>query len=690
MDTHITQRAGSRRTSTLSLQAFVVGVSASVLMTGLLVSGAGVYVSGHFKDTISVSSTLMASMRHHMTADMLHDGLRGVVYSGLYGGVSDNRELAANAQSDIVDYAAQFRAEIAEQEALPLPLSVANAVEGVKAPLEAYIASGESILARVAAGDLATAQSSLVGFDASFQALVGPMSEVSDAIEEANLIAAKEAIKTSQFSDIANWGGVTLIMLLVGCMLVFLRRFLIRPLVDMTNALGKLSEGDLSATASEEQTISEVGGLARVVVAFRSALENSVSLAQRAAKTEDERVSLSTALNRDIAGVVSAAVNGDLSGRITAAFADPELNALARNINDLVGTFDASVSETGKVLSALARTDLTMRVEGNYSGALAKLKTDTNALVDNLNEVVGQLRSTSGTLKVATGEILSGANDLAERTTKQAAAIEETSAAMEQLSTTVSENATRAESANHKAKQVSVTAEEAGDVMRRSNEAMERISNSSAKISNIIGLIDDIAFQTNLLALNASVEAARAGDAGKGFAVVAVEVRRLAQSAANASSEVKTLIEQSGTEVSSGGRLVAEATTKLVSMLDGIRESAGLTDAIAQATREQSSAIAEVTTAIRQMDEMTQHNAALVEETNAAIEQTEGQANELDRIVEVFVVDDSARAVERAPQRARAPQPASVRGQQARVKQAASAYLSEGNAAVKQEDWSEF
>ena len=211
---------------------------------------------------------------------------------------------------------------------------------------------------------------------------------------------------------------------------------------------------------------------------------------------------------------------------------------------------------------------------------------------------------------------------------------------MDQLAATVTDNARKAEDATVKADGVTRTAEEGGVVMAKANAAMESITQSSSKISNIIGMIDDIAFQTNLLALNASVEAARAGEAGAGFAVVAVEVRRLAQSSAQASSQIKALIQQSAAEVSNGSKLVAEASNKLAAMLAMVKDSNAALSGIARASREQASSIDEVNMAVRQLDEMTQHNAALVEETNAAIEQTEGQASELDGVVAVFTVEE--------------------------------------------------
>jgi methyl-accepting chemotaxis protein len=254
----------------------------------------------------------------------------------------------------------------------------------------------------------------------------------------------------------------------------------------------------------------------------------------------------------------------------------------------------------------------------------------------------------------------------------------------------VQQNAQRAKEATGVAAGVTRTAEDGGQVMQHATEAMERITTSSGKISNIIGLIDDIAFQTNLLALNASVEAARAGESGRGFAVVAVEVRRLAQSAAKASSDVKALVEQSSTEVKGGSKLVAEAATKLTAMLTAARTSNTLMEGIARDSQEQAASIEEVNAAVRTMDEMTQHNAALVEETNAALEQAEAQASELDRIVEVFTLAPGDRTQTARPNTddAAPPRPA-VKGLQDKVRDAARSYLGAGNTAPEL-DWAEF
>ena len=450
--------------------------------------------------------------------------------------------------------------------------------------------------------------------------------------------------QSAQAQLISNIVGGIVVLVLIGAA-IFGVVSIARPIRRITTSMGELAEGHLEAEVPYLGRGDEIGAMAEAVQVFR---ENAIKVAAMAEEELDraqkaaERAQMMERFQNAFDGVVAATLEGDFSKRMNSKFADPEIDRISVNFDTLLETVNTGLGEAGEVLAALADTDLTKRVSGDYKGAFARLKADTNKVADKLTEVITQLRHTSRALKTATGEILSGANDLAERTTKQAAAIEETSAAMEQLANTVVENAKRAEDASAKGRSVAQAAEDGGAVMRQANEAMERITASSAQIANIIGMMDDIAFQTNLLALNASVEAARAGEAGKGFAVVAVEVRRLAQSAAEASSEVKALIERSAGEVSGGSQLVSRAAVRLGEVLTAMRENAALIDAIASASGEQASAIAEVTTAVRVMDEMTQHNAALVEETNAAIEQTEGQAVELDRIVEIFVIDANA------------------------------------------------
>ena len=480
------------------------------------------------------------------------------------------------------------------------------------------------------------------------------------------------------------------VLVVLGSLGFLLARQLMAPVPRLAKTMKTIAEGDYQAEVPFTGRGNEVGEMARAVEVFR---ENGLKMSdmteeERAAslRRRAERTDMMVALQAAFGEVVDAAIAGDFSKRVHAQFPDQELNSLATSVNNLVETVDRGIGETGTVLGALANTDLTQRMQGDYQGAFARLKADTNAVSEKLIEVVGGAKQISGSLKQATGEILSGMNDLSERTTKQAATIEETSAAMEQLASTVADNARMAEDANGKAQAVSGSATQSGVTMAEANAAMERITSSSAKISNIIGMIDDIAFQTNLLALNASVEAARAGDAGKGFAVVAVEVRRLAQSAASASADVKALIEQSANEVKGGSKLVSNAADQLASMLAAVNENASLMQSIAKASREQAAAIDEVTVAVRTLDEMTQHNAALVEQTNAAIEQTEAQASELDRVVDVFTLHESAAPV-RTPAATRAA--ASPRGAVDKVRSAARSYLTQGNAAVSA-DWNEF
>ena len=455
-------------------------------------------------------------------------------------------------------------------------------------------------------------------------------------------------------------------------------RGVIAPLHGMQDVMGRMADGDYTSVVPFTDNSDEIGAMAKAVEVFREnglRVQNMTAEEKLAEAGRQRRMEMMQSLQAAFGQVVGAAAVGDFSRRVDPNYDDDELNTLGRSVDSLVSTVERGLSETGTVLAAMAQADLTRRVVGEgFEGAFARLRDDTNAVGDKLTAIVGELRSTSRALKVATGEILSGANDLSERTTKQAATIEETSAAMEQLAATVAQNARQAGDASVKTQSATRTAEEGGEVMGQATLAMERIQTSSEKISNIIGLIDDIAFQTNLLALNASVEAARAGEAGKGFAVVAVEVRRLAQSAAEASKEVKVLIDESGSEVRDGSRLVADAAGKLDAILQAVRENSAIMDAISRASTEQAGGIEEVNVAVRQMDEMTQHNAALVEETNAAIEQTEAQASELDRIVAIFALGDTP------PQAASRPEPKAA---------VAKRYLSQGNAALKA-DWSEF
>ncbi len=343
----------------------------------------------------------------------------------------------------------------------------------------------------------------------------------------------------------------------------------------------------------------------------------------------------------EVAGLVDAAIRGDLTQRINLVGKREFMLRLAEGINALTDTVARSLDQIADFLRALADGNLSQRITGDFQGKFAQIRDDANHTAENLSGVVGRIIHSAGDIRTASAEISAGSTDLAERTEQQAAALEETAAAMEELSATVHTNADTAGNARDVANIAQRAAEQGGVVAGSAVAAMQRIEASSRKVIDIIGVIDEIAFQTNLLALNAAVEAARAGDAGKGFAVVAQEVRILAQRSAQASKEIKALILDSDGQVREGVGLVRKAGDALSGIVTNVNQVASLIADIARASSEQTTALDEVNGMVSQMDEVTQKNAALVEETSAAAQSLAGEASGLRDMVSVFKISGS-------------------------------------------------
>ena len=357
------------------------------------------------------------------------------------------------------------------------------------------------------------------------------------------------------------------------------------------------------------------------------------------------------AIEREIDGLVEEAANGNFGGSIDTSDKSGFFLNLGEGLNRLLSITDLAINDVLRIFSALAKGDLTERVERDYQGSLGQMRDDANNTVDKLSEIISKIRNSSKTISSAANEIATGNADLSQRTEEQASSLEETASSMEEMTSTVRQSADNADQANSLARAAQDKAIEGGNVVSRAVEAMEEINSSSKKISDIIGVIDEIAFQTNLLALNAAVEAARAGEQGRGFAVVAGEVRNLAQRSAAAAKEIKDLIRDSVGKVEDGSRLVNESGETLTEIVSAVENVSSMMREISEAAREQSSGIEQVNTAVSQMDEMTQQNAALVEEVSAAGEAMAEQASSMHQMMEFFRLGDNV--IDEAPMRAK-------------------------------------
>lgn len=302
----------------------------------------------------------------------------------------------------------------------------------------------------------------------------------------------------------------------------------------------------------------------------------------------------------------------------------------------------AALSALTGALEQLAAGDLTVRIDAALSAEFDDLKANFNATATKLRLAMSGVRDNASMISAGTREISTAADDLSRRTEQQAASLEETAAAVEEITTTVQKAAQGASHAQDVVTVATGDATKASDIVRKAVTAMGSIEKSSQQISQIIGVIDEIAFQTNLLALNAGVEAARAGDAGRGFAVVASEVRALAQRSAEAAKEIKELITASTSHVEEGVSLVGETGKALERIVAQVLDINNVVTAIAAGAKEQAIGLQQVNTAVSQMDQTTQQNAAMVEQTTAASHSLSEKTSELDRLIGSFNIGEPA------------------------------------------------
>jgi methyl-accepting chemotaxis protein len=406
------------------------------------------------------------------------------------------------------------------------------------------------------------------------------------------------------------------VLLIVGVIAYFAIRATIRPLETLTGAINTISSGNLDTKIPCTEKENEFGAIGKALALFQEGARARLMLETQAAEQR--------------------------------ALSDAERSRNDAEKRTLDDQIQFAVNQLAAGLGRLSSGDVSETIETPFVGRLEQLRVDFNASLERLQDTLSRIRDNAVTIHRNSGSMLHSADELSKRTEAQAASLEETAAAVEEITVTVRSSAERAREANSAVIVTKKTADSSTVVVGDTVAAMDRIEAASKQIEQIIEVIDDIAFQTNLLALNAGIEAARAGEAGKGFAVVAMEVRELAQRSADAAREIKSLIETSTREVAAGSGLVQKTGSVLASISSEIIAISKHVETIATASADQSAALQEVNSSVNAMDQMTQKNAAMVEETTEQSRQLASEADALMSLIQQFRIDASS-----APQQVR-------------------------------------
>ncbi|MEJ1998271.1 MAG: methyl-accepting chemotaxis protein [Maritimibacter sp.] len=356
-------------------------------------------------------------------------------------------------------------------------------------------------------------------------------------------------------------------------------------------------------------------------------------------KAQQEQLARDREITAEISEVVAACARGDFSQQLSTDDKEGGLAELCKGVNQITVTTNTGLLEVKEALIALSHGDLGHRMHGEFMGLFEDIRQSVNRTAESLSEIVGRIDAGSEVIDGSSHEVAIATQKLASRTEQNAATLEQTAAAIEELASSVGSSAEAADNVSRVVSEVKREADKSDDVLEQTTQAMRTIKDSSSKIGNIIRLIDDIAFQTNLLALNAGVEAARAGDAGKGFAVVASEVRDLAARSTGAAKEIAELIQDSSNQIDQGVSLVDQTADVLKLISGGVADVASRISEIALSAEEQRTTIVEINSAANRIDEATQQNAAMFEETAAATHAMQGEAKNLREIVREFNIE---------------------------------------------------